>query len=341
MFLGVSVLSRTFIFAFTLTTTCLSLSAQPSKAEAPARIDCLSHDDCRTLGRCIPVEDGCRSPANLDEYRQTLDAVLTLNQRWFTSTFTPEIAYEAAKRLKSAGRPDDAIALLRKLESIDGKTLPPPAKALLKDLTEAATRRDAANRLSADAIEALQALVSTETSIGDVTLTFPKLEFLPEWRRDYYGDEYRFYQAERDRSYAIFSKVSVSTTPTNKSPSLPQISIYKLEGDSLKLVNTMAWALLRWEDYSTYLGNEPDHANDFRFSEVVHFTLGAEVDDQVLENHLIALASTRPCVSRTESRFSNPPVRYEARGCPVPPKIIKTSRLVDARPAWRVVAVAL
>ena len=68
--------------------------------------------------------------------------------------------------------------------------------------------------------------------------------------------------------------------------------------------------LARWEDYGTYLGNEPDLNNDFSKVDNVKFKVGCELPESDFSNPYVVVLKKENTQVRHYERFRNPPVYY-------------------------------
>ena len=74
----------------------------------------------------------------------------------------------------------------------------------------------------------------------------------------------------------------MSVTSTEKNPDIPTLAIYSISGDKLIKEGTFRIEFARWDNYGSYLGNEPDTRNDFSKVNTVGFKLGCEVNESIL-----------------------------------------------------------
>ena len=148
---------------------------------------------------------------------------------------------------------------------------------------------------------------------GDVKLTFSNVKLSKRWIFDRYGNEWRYIEAERGNKYLIFT---LSVTSKSKSPNLPPIYVYQLIDGKLQYVSTAYYKFYRWDDYSSYLGNDADYNNDFARTATIRFSPGAEIIEKDFNRYpTFLMVKKSNCVIRTENRFDNPPVTYSNSNC--------------------------
>lgn len=148
---------------------------------------------------------------------------------------------------------------------------------------------------------------------GAVTVRFNSINTGQQWVFDNYGDEWKYRSAERGEKY-VLAKVSISSD--NKDPELPPIGIYKMINGALSLIGTMNYEFSRWDDYSSYLGNDHDFKNDFAHTKTISFSLGLSVSNESINNDAVfVVVKKENCFYRSNDRFGNPPVSYKSSGC--------------------------
>ena len=154
---------------------------------------------------------------------------------------------------------------------------------------------------------------NTSVNAGSVTVRFNSINTGQQWVFDNYGDEWRYRSAERGEKY-VLSKVSISSD--NKDPELPPIGVYRMTNGALSLIGTMSYEFSRWDDYSSYLGNDHDFKNDFAHTKTISFSLGLSVSNESINNEAVfVVVKKENCFYRSTDRFGNPPVSYKSSGC--------------------------
>lgn len=121
---------------------------------------------------------------------------------------------------------------------------------------------------------------------------------------DSYDDRYFYREADRGNRYVT---ARMSVTSTNKYPDLPEFAIYSIKGDIMRYETRFEMRYARWDDYSSYLGNEADFNNDFSKKSTVTFKLGAEVETLITQSAFAIVAKNENVLSEQYDRFKNPP----------------------------------
>jgi len=152
-------------------------------------------------------------------------------------------------------------------------------------------------------------------SIGgpDLSLTVTSVDLVKRWIFDYWGEGWRFLDAEKDRRILV---ARVSLASKNKEPSLFGIAAYVADGDKLTQLGTMRYRFVRWSSYAAFLGTTADYRNEFSHSWRIPFTVGVSLSEQDIKRRPIYLvATTEGCHTRHFERFGQPPVLYVAGEC--------------------------
>jgi hypothetical protein len=151
---------------------------------------------------------------------------------------------------------------------------------------------------------------------GTLQLKFSSVSINKQWTFDNYGDQWFYRDAERGDKFII---VKVSISSDEKDPSLLPISLYKFQYGHLKLLTTLDYKFVRWDDYGSYLGNYSDYKNDFAHTKIIPFTCAETINEEELKSSSIyVVVNTDHCFTRNVERFDNPPVTYSSSGCNVP-----------------------
>lgn len=148
-------------------------------------------------------------------------------------------------------------------------------------------------------------------TIGDVTVSFSGFSIGKEFAHDSYstyGSSQWFYNtADKGNKYIT---CAMSATSNSSDPKLPTLGLYSVDGDELKYEGRFRIEFARWDDYGTYLGNEPDFHNDFAKVNTVKFKLGCEVDESVFSKPYIVVLKLVNTQVRNYERFKDPPYWY-------------------------------
>lgn len=129
------------------------------------------------------------------------------------------------------------------------------------------------------------------------------------WVSDSYGDTYHYRDSERGNRFVV-AKLSITADNGIKDPSLPGFGVYEVKGKKLVLMSELNYEFVRWTDFGSYLGNEPDFRNDFAHTATIPFSVGTELSEERLNQPVFLIAARSNCHTRDYDRFKNPPVRY-------------------------------
>lgn len=148
--------------------------------------------------------------------------------------------------------------------------------------------------------------------VSSATIDYNKLSFSSigvsrSFHFDSYGSGGFQRTADRGNTYVV---ASMSVTSTSKSPDLPTLAVYSIQGDKMHREGIMEVRFARWEDYGYYLGNYPDYGNDFAKTSTVRFKLGVEVSSEITNKPYAVVLKKSNGLSREYDSFKNPPVSY-------------------------------
>lgn len=164
-------------------------------------------------------------------------------------------------------------------------------------------------RIKALGFKALSPVSST--TISDVKASFSGFsvgkEFVHDTYYTYGSSRWFFHTADKGNKYIT---CSMAITTDNSDPNIPNLALYTIEGDRLRLNGTFTIQFARWDDYGTYLGNEPDLHNDFAKVNTVNFKLGCEASDDVFTKPYMVVLKLANTQERHYDRFQNPPYWY-------------------------------
>jgi hypothetical protein len=147
----------------------------------------------------------------------------------------------------------------------------------------------------------------------DMVLTITSLNVARRWIFDYWGDGWRFLDAEKDKKLLV-ARMSISSKA--RDPALFGIAAYVADGATLKRVGHMRYRFARWSSYAAFLGTQADYRNEFSHSWRIPFSAGVPVSDEDLKKRPIYLVITgEGCHQRAYDRFGQPPVFYVPGEC--------------------------
>lgn len=121
---------------------------------------------------------------------------------------------------------------------------------------------------------------------------------------DAYDDRWHYQDADRDNKYIT---MAMSITSSSKSPNIPQLAVYKINGDKLDFAGSFITRYARWSDYGSYLGNYSDSRNNFSKVSTVHFKLGCEVSESITKGSFAIVAMNKNVLIENYESFNNPP----------------------------------
>jgi len=148
--------------------------------------------------------------------------------------------------------------------------------------------------------------------LGAVKLRINSASTRERWIFDRYDNRWHYRDAERGQRHVV---VDVTVTAEGKSPMLPALRVYRVNGEQLRSIGTMRYEFYRWRDYGAYLGNYSDNNNDFAHSESVRFVAGLAIPAASAGNPLFILADKVGCARRVREEFGSPEVKYDSSGC--------------------------
>lgn len=163
------------------------------------------------------------------------------------------------------------------------------------------------NRIKALGFKALVQQTSFTIDYNKVVLSDVKVG--TTYTFDDYGSEYFYRTAERGTKYVL---ATMSVTSADKDPKLPQLAVYKINGDKMEFVDVLETRFARWKDYGSYLGNYTDYGNDFAHTGTIKFKLALQVDVDILNGPYAIVCKNENTITRSYERFNNPPVSYDS-----------------------------
>lgn len=143
-----------------------------------------------------------------------------------------------------------------------------------------------------------------EATFGSFTIG---KKFIHDVYPTYSGSSWFEHTADRNHQYI---SVPMNITSTSNNPDIPTLAFYAIKGEQLQLKGTFWIQMARWDDYGSYLGNEPDLNNDFSKVSSVKFKLGLELEDSDFKSPYVIVLKKQNTHSRQYDRFENPPISY-------------------------------
>ena len=163
-------------------------------------------------------------------------------------------------------------------------------------------------RIRALGFKALQ--TSSKVSIDYNTVSISGISVGGQFVHDVYGSYSNAYVSETVDRGNKFIVAEMSVTSTSKDPNIPTLAVYSIKGDQLDLEGTCRIEMSRWDDYGTYLGNDPDNNNDFAKVSTVKFKLGCELPESVLSKPYMVVLKKTNTQSRYYKQFRRPNIYY-------------------------------
>ena len=154
--------------------------------------------------------------------------------------------------------------------------------------------------------------ITPSFSNGDLSLKLTNTSISMKWKFDDYGTEYSYREPEKDSKF-ITAQVTVSAK--SKNPSLFGVGAYIENNGNLSLAGKFEYRFVRWDDYSSYIGNTADFRNDFAHSSTIPFTIGVSIISDELNKPIYLVVTKEGCNTRYDREFSQPPVSYSSYEC--------------------------
>lgn len=222
------------------------------------------------------------------------------------------LAIEVAAAMQASNE-EKAVAAFKQLS--DTFPIAPETAEMKKRLDAFMTQRRAQEeedkRIAALGFKGLP--VASTFGDQDLSLTVGSVELVKRWIFDYWGEGWRYVDAEKDRRMLV---ARVNLASKNKEPALYGLAAYVPDGDKLTQVGTMRYRFARWSSYGAFLGTSADYRNEFSHSWKIPFSAGVSVAEQDLKRRPIYLVATREtCHPRHSERFGQPPVFYLPGEC--------------------------
>ena len=171
--------------------------------------------------------------------------------------------------------------------------------------------QEQARRLDAMGIYALKKKPSP--SVGTVVIKVEALRFGNQWTFDSYGDEFFYREPQRGEQFLLMNVVLQSK---DKSPQLPDVGVYRIDGKTMKRVSNFNYEFRRWSSHGTYIGLYHDFKNDFAHTSAIPFNAAARLSNEDAKQPLAVVVTGYLCHERG-SRIGQPEVEYRRRyDCP-------------------------
>jgi len=226
---------------------------------------------------------------------------------------TPEIRLLKAQNYET--ELDNATALLEYNDIIE--KFPQSKESIeAKNASDRIQRVMEGDRIAAEKRKALKfngLKKKTKITYEGLSIGVEKIWIGSRWIFDSYGDRYFLRDAERGNTH-ILARISI--TSKYKNPTLPPLLVYKLYNGQLVLIDKLKYEFRRWKDYGSYLGNYADYGNDFNHSETIRFSLGLQLEKDIIDNNPIYVVLKKEgCFYRDNNSYSRPEVSYKPANC--------------------------
>lgn len=263
------------------------------------------------LAACKPFDRGSATDAGeLVALRAEVERLRKENADLRLSPHTLAIEVDGAIR---SGNEEKAAAAFKQLTD----TFPvAPETAEMKKRLEAflAQRRaqdEEDKRIAAQGFRGLP--VAGAIATPDLSLTIGAVELVRRWIFDYWGEGWRFVDAEKDRRMLV---ARINLASKHKEPALFGLAAYVADGDKLTQVGSLRYRFARWSSYGAFLGTSADYRNEFSHTFKIPFSVGVSVSEQDIKRRPIYLVATKEtCHQRHFERFGQPPVFYLPGEC--------------------------
>lgn len=230
---------------------------------------------------------------------------------------TPERRLLDARALLSEGNTDSAEKAYRSLierypnseEAAEGRTV------LSRIEGERAVEREAANRRQRLRFLALP--VERSIAVGPLDVAVREVSIRNRWIFDRYDDSWHYRDARRGSKYLV-AELTLTADAESHNPLLPQVVVFRAEGDLLQRIGVADYEFFAWDDYGSYLGNTADYGNDFAYSRSIRFSAALEVQATDAEGSLYVLVGNSGCVMRSRKEYGSPEVYYSQASCSPP-----------------------
>jgi hypothetical protein len=152
-----------------------------------------------------------------------------------------------------------------------------------------------------------------QVKIPPLNLQIGEIKAGKRWQFDRYPGNTR---TEIPDSGYVFLSADIHVTSTEDDPRLPPICLYKVGDQSLEIVDAMTWMFYGWKNEQAFLGNTKDEGNLLGPGRTVRFSPGLAIREETMKNKVLILVVHKSlCMKRTERKFDNPPLFYDAKTC--------------------------
>lgn len=264
-----------------------------------------------SLAACKPFDRGSATEAGeLVALRAEVERLRKENADLRLSPYTLAVEVDSAIRANNEEKAAAAFKQLADTFPIAAETTE-MKRRLEAFLAQRRVQEEEEKRIAAQGFKGLP--VATSFGNQDLSLTVGAVELVRRWIFDYWGEGWRFQDAEKDRRMLV---ARVNLASKHKEPALFGLAAYVADGDKLTQVGMLRYRFARWSSYAAFLGTSADYRNEFSHSFKIPFTVGVSVSDQDARRRPIYLVATsETCHQRHFERFGQPPVFYLPGEC--------------------------
>lgn len=225
--------------------------------------------------------------------------------------FPADQRFAKAFELLSGNNLDDAEKSFKEIKELfplsdEAKKCDEQLQVIAKKRLEIEAEKERIKALGFKALKPVSVATISDVSIALSGFSVGK-EFAHDTYPTYSGSEWFYNTADKGNK---FITCSMSATSKNSDPLLPTLALYSVQGDKLNHQGDFRIEFARWDDYGSYLGNEPDNNNDFAKVNTVKFKLGCEASAEIFSKPYIVVLKLENTQERNYDRYRNPPYWY-------------------------------
>ena len=283
-----------------------SILTNPALLLAVQAMVCACNSESETLSRIAEVEKMYQ-----DSIVVLKDALKEQQKQIDLLSYPADQRFLKVKEQIDAGELDKASTGISELKKLFPNSQEADASsALIKQISELKeVKRKEEERLKALGFKALKIVRNATIDNNKISVSNCKigLKFTHDVYQTYSGSAWMEHTADKGSSYISYN---MDVTSSSKYPQIPTIAFYSIIGDKLSLETTFRVEFAQWSDYGCYLGNEPDHINDFAKVSTVKFRVGAQLENNYFQEPYVIVLKKANTLSRHYDKFENPPVSY-------------------------------
>lgn len=243
------------------------------------------------------------------ENRKLRAEITTLRDQVHELSLTPDVLLTRVNDALAVDRVDEAGQAREALNKrFAGSAQTKAANAALAKYDAVVAQRAArAKALEARGFYALQP--EKAPVVGGVTVRVESLQMGGRWQFDTHGDEWHYRDAERGERFVLMRTAIHSA---DKSPNLPDVGVYLIDGKKMTRIAEMRYEFRRWSSYGTFIGLHHDFKNDFAHTSTVPFNAAASISVANASQPFAVVVTGELCHERS-SVIGQPDVAYKFR----------------------------